>query len=193
MRVKKSLLLKLHLYCGLFTCCYILTFGVSSIILNHGIQVDSNGITKSWEERIEIDEMLSNEEVAAKIRDDLGLMGWIPPWRYKKDKLTFAFIVTHTGKVYHIHHNFETDVTQVEEAPKGFISVLHGMHFFNGKIPNAPLLLRSFAVYQWMGLFALLLSLIFGIWIWLKYSARKWELILFGAIFTLSTIVMSLL
>ncbi len=191
--MKKSLLVKLHLYCGLFTFLYLISFGFSSLMLNHGIQVAATEITESWEEKVEVDANLPDKEAAEKIRDGLGLMGWVPPWKYQRDSLSLHFDITHPGMVYHAHHNFETHRTRIDKSPKGFLNVLNAMHFFNGKIPNAPLLIRSFAIYQWLGLFVLLISLIFGIWLWLKFSAKKWEVIAFVLLFVGSTIVMSII
>ncbi|MCK5370629.1 MAG: hypothetical protein KAQ62_18830, partial [Cyclobacteriaceae bacterium] len=78
-------------------------------------------------------------------------------------------------------------------APKGFLAVFHGLHFFNGNIPNAPLLLRSWAIYQWLTLFVMAISLILGIWLWLKYNYKPWQGIVFGSLFIGTVIIMILI
>ena len=191
--MKKSLLIKLHIYCGLFSCFYLISFGISSIILNHKLKVDNNSVTKNWQTTIEVDASLSDRDLAANIRDQLGMMGWVPPWRYKKDSTGFGFEITHLGKNSDVFTDFATGETMITEYRKGFLSVLHGMHFFNGKIPNAPLLLSSFTIYQYLGLLSLLVSLILGLWLWVKFSHHTWELIFFGILFLSSLLIMILL
>ncbi|MDH3246462.1 MAG: hypothetical protein OEM26_17715 [Saprospiraceae bacterium] len=50
--MKKSLLIKLHLYCGLFTWSYLIAFGVSSIILNHNIKGENTSVNRTWESMV---------------------------------------------------------------------------------------------------------------------------------------------
>ena len=77
--------------------------------------------------------------------------------------------------------------------PKGFIAVFHGLHFLNGKIPNAPFLIRTWAFYQWTALFVMSISLVLGIWLWLKYNYRPWQGIAFGGLFITTIIIMILI
>ena len=67
------------------------------------------------------------------------MMGWIPPWEYKRDCASFKFAVTHTGRNYYIDANLENGNLTIAETPKGILQVLHGLHFFNGKVPKCPL------------------------------------------------------
>ncbi|NND31914.1 MAG: hypothetical protein HKN76_04930 [Saprospiraceae bacterium] len=191
--MKKSLLINLHVYCGLFTCFYLLSLGTSSLVLNHKIEVDKKDVTQEWESKVAIDTTLADLDLAESIRDQLGMMGWVPPWRYHKEKDAFSFEITHLGKNSDIRTEFASGRVQVTEYRKGFLAVLHGMHFFNGKIPNAPFILRSFAVYQYLGLLVLLISLILGLWLWIKFSYHPWELYLFGFIFLSSLLIMILI
>jgi len=123
----------------------------------------------------------------------LELMGWIPYWRYQRDKDYFRFEVTHFGRNYHVNLNTYNGQVQVGEAPKGFFSVINGLHFFNGNIPNAPLLLRSWAVFQWLTLLTMLVSLIVGIWLWLRFSYKKWEGLVFGGLVVFTLFIMMLI
>ena len=188
--MKKSTLIKLHVYCGLFTAFYILAFGVSSIILNHQMEVDNTDVTKTWQGEVSVTASMSQQEMAEDFRNQLDLMGWVPPWRYQKDSTHFQFETTHLAKTCAIKVNLLSGATEVKEMPKGFWAVFHGLHFFNGSIPNAPFFLKTWMVYQWLGLFVLFLSLILGIWLWLKFSYKTWELYAFGGLFLLSIILM---
>jgi len=191
--MKKSLLIKLHVYSGLFTAYYLIAFGLSAIILNHKIEVENNDITKHWESNVKVDTTLSNQELAQEVRDQLGLMGWMPAWEFKKENRRFQFRIVHPGRNYQIDLDLEKGDVFIAEAPKGFVAVFHGLHFLNGKIPNAPLLIRSWQIYQWLALFVMLISLVLGLWLWLKFSYKSWEGIAFGGLFIGSIIIMMLI
>lgn len=191
--MKKSLLIKLHLYSGIFTSFYLIAFGLSAIILNHNIKIENSEITHKWETEIPIDPDLQDLKLAESIRDQIGFMGWVPPWEFKRDSTHFKFTIVHTGRSYYLNANTSTGEVKISEAPKGFLAVFHGLHFFNGNIPNAPLLLRSWAIYQWLTLFVMAISLILGIWLWLKYSYKPWQGIVFGSLFIGTVIIMILI
>ncbi|GAB1452786.1 hypothetical protein MASR2M47_28420 [Draconibacterium sp.] len=184
---------KLHIYCGLFTSFYLLAFGFSSIVLNHNINVEKDAIADIWTTQVSFDPTASDLDIAIHIRDTLNLMGWVPPWEIKKDSLSMNFQITHLAKTTNLQLNFATGILHVKERPKGFMAVLHELHFFNGQIPNAPFLLKTWIVYQWLTLFVLLISLFTGLWFWFKHSYKTWELVVFVALFIESLIVMTLL
>jgi hypothetical protein len=191
--MKKSLLIKLHLYCGLFTCFYLLAFGVSSIILNHKIEVENTAVKKTWTDQVVIDQTLDDNGLAKSVRDQLDIMGWPPTWQFKRDSNTFQMNVTQLAKTSKLEVDLNSGAVKVDEIPKGFLATLHGLHFFNGRIPNAPFFLKTWIVYQWLALFVFLISLVLGLWLWLKYSYKPWELIVFGGLFIFSCLLMLLL
>ena len=181
------------MYCGLFTSFYLISFGVSSIILNHQMKVEKQTVEWTWDDQVTVESFPSDRELAENIRDQLGLMGWTPPWEYQKDSTRFQFVVTHLAKNTNVKVDLDSGRAAVVEKPKGFWAVLHGMHFFNGRIPNAPFFLQTWMVFQWLTLLVLFLSLILGLWLWLKYSYKTWELYVFGGLFILSFLTMILL
>ena len=191
--MRKSLLIKIHLYCGLFTIFYLIAFGLSSIFLNHDIKVEKSDVTNRWNATVKIDQNLDDKDLAESVRDQLDLMGWLPPWQFKKDSVSFDFRITHLGRNYQVDLDLTTGEVFIEEAPKGFLAVLHGLHFFNGNIPNAPFFLRTWAVYQWLTLLTMLVSLIFGLWLWLKYNYQTWEGLVFGGVFVATIIIMMMI
>ena len=190
--MKKSLLIKLHLYAGLFTCFYLIVFGLSAFKMNHNIAIEKKIITNQWDIQIPIDNSLPYKELATEIRDKIGLMGWIPYWEFKRDSIYFNFQVQHFGRKYFLKANTNTGFIEISEAPKGILAVIDGLHFFNGNIPNAPLLLRTWKVYQYLSLTVLSISLMLGIWLWIKYSYKPWQGIMFG-IFLIGTILIMIL
>ncbi len=192
--MKKSTLIRWHLYAGLFTAMYILAFGFSSLVLNHGIELDQKTLVEEWEETVLLGEVpAENMALANRLRDQLNLMGWPLGWRMKRDSATFSFPMTNPGKEYQLVYEFATNKLQIQTYRKSFWSVLHAMHFFGGEIPNAPFFIRTFVVYQYLGMLVLLSSLILGLWLWIKYSYRKWELYFFGGLALISIILMYLI
>jgi hypothetical protein len=191
--MKKSLLIKLHLYTGIFTSFYLLAFGVSSLVLNHNINVERNEVTRSWQSDVSVDPSLPDLQLAESIRDEIGIMGWLPRWEFKRDSTFFKFSIVHPGRKYYLTYEGSKGHVGIKEIPKGFMAVFHGLHFLNGNIPNAPFLIRSWIVYQWMALFAMLVSLILGIWLWLKNNYKTWQGIAFGSLFIGTIIIMILL
>ena len=190
MNLNKNLLIKLHVYAGLFTFIYLLAFGVSSLILNHQWSVENKEVKSTREQLLEFDPTLSDLELAEQIRDGLGLMGWLPRWQFKRDSASFRFGVTHLAKNYNLNVNLQAGMVQIQEIPKGFLHVFHTLHFFNGNLPNAPLLVRSWAIYQYLTLTVMVISLILGLWLWWKYSYESWHIWLFGGIFLGSLLLM---
>lgn len=191
--MKKSLLIKLHIYSGLFTLFYLLAFGLSTIILNHKLNVEKKEVTTTWNSNVVIDTSISDQEIAESTRDQLGLMGWLPAGEFKKENHRFRFRIVHPGRNYHLNVNLMNGEVSIAEAPKGFVAVFHGLHFLNGNIPNASLLIRSWAMYQWFTLFVMFISLLLGLWLWLEYRYKIWEGIVFGSLFVGSIMIMMLL
>lgn len=189
--MNKSLLIKLHLYAGLFTSFYLIVFGFSALKMNHDIKLNRNVITKNWNTQIPLNVALSNKDLAEEIRDQIGIMGWVPFWKFDRDTKNFKFAIEHIGRNYYLDANLKTGFVEIAEAPKGFLAVFDGLHFFNGNIPNAPLLLRTWKIYQWLSLFVMTISLILGLWLWLKYSYRPWQGLTFGLLFIATIVIMS--
>jgi hypothetical protein len=190
--IKKSTLIKLHLYAGLFTSFYLLAFGFSALVMNHEIKFENKEFTKTWAAQTKIDTTLTDNQLAENIRDELGIMGWLPRWEFERDRSKFAFNIVHLGRKYHVESDLISGKLQVSEAPKGLLEVFHGLHFLNGKIPNAPLLIKTWAVYQWLSLFVMGISLILGLWLWIRYSYQPWQGLAFGGlfIFTITTMLL---
>lgn len=184
------MLIKLHLYSGIFTSFYLVAFGFSAIILNHGIDVENKQITHTWERNVTIDTTFSDLQLAESIRDQAELMGWLPRWEFKRESSQFNFTIVHPGRKYHLTANTSSGHLRIGESPKGFLAVFHGLHFLNGNIPNAPLLIKSWAIYQWLALLVMTISMILGIWLWLKYNYKTWQGIAFGGLFIITILIM---
>ena len=191
--MKKSTLIKLHLYCGLFTSFYLLAFGVSSIVLNHKLNVENKTAKKTWSDVVNVDASLNDTQLSEDVRNQLGMMGWPLPWEFRKDSSSCQFTITHLAKTSHLNLDLASGQVEISEIPKGFMATLHGLHFFNGRIPNSPFFLKTWIVYQWLALFVLLFSMVLGIWLWLKFNHKTWEIYFFGSLFIFTIVLMILL
>jgi len=191
--MKKPLLIKLHVFVSLFISFYLLAFGVSSLVLNHKMDVEQKEVTKTWETNVSVDPSLPDLQLAEQIRDEIGFMGWLPRWEFKRDSTTINFSIVHPGRKYYLTYENTTGHVDIKEIPKGFLAVFHGLHFLNGKIPNAPFFIKTWAVYQWLALFAMTISLILGLWLWLRSNYKPWQGIAFGSLFIGTIILMILL
>ncbi len=75
MRVKKSKFAKgfylwsrdIHLYVGLFASPYVIVFALSTILLNHNWNFNSNREVVNWEGQVELAEGLEPRELAFHI------------------------------------------------------------------------------------------------------------------------------
>lgn len=190
MKIKKSQLIKWHVYAGLFTSVYILAFAFSSLVLNHGWDLENKEVTDYWETTLQLDTSLENDALSHLIQDSLQIMGWIPYWEFRRDAEQFKFRVTHFGKDHRITTNLINGRVTVEGVSKGVLATFHGLHFFNGKIPGASIFLRSWAVYQWLTMAVLVISLILGLILWARFNIHKWHLYLFGGLTVVSLIIM---
>lgn len=191
--IKKSTLIKLHLYAGIFTSFYLLAFGFSALVMNHDVRLEKSEYTKTWDAALSLDPNLSSDQLAESIRDELGIMGWLPRWEFKRDSTQFAFNVVHLARKYQVDADLLTGKLIISEAPKGFLEIFHGLHFLNGRIPNAPWLIKTWAVYQWLSLFVMGISLILGLWLWIRFNYQPWQGMAFGGLFIFTLIVMLLI
>ncbi len=157
------------------------------------MDVEKKDISYEWKTNVPIDTSLDDKELAISIRDQIGEMGWLPPWTYERNSTKFKFKIVHLGKEVFVNADLITGETEFAEAPKGFVAVFHGLHFFNGKIPNAPFFIKTWAAYQWLSLFVMFISLILGLWLWLKFSYKPWQGVVFGGLFIGTILIMILI
>ena len=170
-----------------------MAFGFSSIILNHNIDLGSDEVKKTWRQEIMLDNSLEDHALAQNIQDQLGLMGHLPRWLFKRDSNYFDFRVTHMGRKYELYADLQSGWVEVQEKPQGFWAVLNGLHFLNGKIPNAPLLIKSWKVFQQLTLWVMTISVLLGIWLWWKHKSRRWSGRIFAGFIIGSILLMLLL
>jgi hypothetical protein len=170
----------------------LIAFGFSSIVLNHRIDLERHNVNKTWRQQVSVDVALEDRALAGSIRDQLGLMGHLPGWLFNRDSISFEFRVSHLGRKYELSTDLRSGWIEVAEKPQGFWSVLNGLHFLNGKIPNAPLLIKTWTIFQHLTLWVMTISVFLGIWLWWRKRSRKWSGRIF-AVFIVGSIILMLL
>jgi hypothetical protein len=134
--------------------------------------MEPTGDSTVWERRtLAVDPTLNDVQLAESIRDSLSLMGWPLPWRMWRDSISLSFEMEQPAKRYFISYKFSTSALDVVEIDKGFWRALNSLHGA-GQVPNAPFTW----LWHWYTRAAVLigiLSIITGIYIWLKSSEYK--------------------
>ena len=121
-------ILKIHLYGGLLCSGYLIILAVSSLNYNH--KFGEPGTEKvTWERALRIEDGEKNQAVAERVRDELGLMGWIISWEVRREENgNLRFGIARPGKRYRIRVLFDQDRITVEETRSGFWQVTNNLH-----------------------------------------------------------------
>ena len=84
---------KIHTYGGLLCAGYLIVFGFSSLEFNHHFSfAQPRDAFVLWEKPLTIEPGDDRQAFAEGIRDNLGLMGWTPPWEFEeREDGTFSF------------------------------------------------------------------------------------------------------
>ncbi len=170
----KNLLQKIHIYGGLLFFPYLLIFGLSTLHINHDFKIFRE--KQDWTERkmvIDIAEIEDNQQLAESIRDSLGLIGWCPWWTQNRNESRFRFSIDHFGSEHRISANLGTGEVIVNRRYKGFLSVLHSMHFLGSDVPRANRVINSWQYYQDFTVFYLIIAIITGIYMFLESKKEK--------------------
>ncbi|MCC7204801.1 MAG: PepSY domain-containing protein [Phycisphaeraceae bacterium] len=166
-------LLNLHLYGGLLCSSYLLIYGFSSLLFNHPIDKGADGPAVTWEQAMEHPRVYRKQELAERVRDELGLFGWAPPWDLRAQAGgELRFVVSRPGRQYEIHTKLREGKVQVSETRTGFWSVVRSLHGMYATIPNGPWLVNSWKYYTEVTNWIVLFAAGTGVYLW---TARKSE------------------
>jgi hypothetical protein len=155
-------LLDLHLYLGLLCLPYVVVFGVSSILLNHGIEREAR---RAWSTQIAPLVGVAPEQQAEAARGALGLSGHVLPHTLKPgDDGSLAFRLIRPGRSYDVAVSAggEARVRERDGGPLGVVSALHGF-----SVARGALFERSWSLYTELATAALLFSIASGLGLFL--------------------------
>src|SRR5436190_273225 len=118
-----------HLFLGLFSCFFLLMYGVSSVQMSH------NGWFQSRPDVTTAEYTLSPNAsdaraVARELMDTHNLRGEVGQIRATARSL--AFSISRPGTVYQVEYATATGAARVRDNHAGFIGMLNRLHHVNG-------------------------------------------------------------
>jgi hypothetical protein len=164
----RKFLSKIHIWLGMLCAPYMIIFGFSSLHFNHHFSfVETGQHSVNWERQIAVADTSDNKVLAERVRLDLGLMGWVPWWEYRRgEDNSFRFIVPRPGKSYTIKVNPERTLASVEELRYGPLKVINSLHAF-GHLPGSNMV-KYWSWYTNICVFFVIFAGVSGVYFWSK-------------------------
>jgi hypothetical protein len=168
----RKFLSKIHIWLGLLCAPYMIIFGFSSLNFNHHFGfVDAGQHTVSWERQIAVADTSDNKALAERVRLELGLMGWVPWWKYQRDEdNSFQYQVLRPAKQYTIQVNPQRTRVSVQELRNGPLNVINSLHAL-GHLPGSGMV-KFWSWYTNVCVFFVVFAGVSGVYFW---SRRKDE------------------
>ena len=170
----QSLLRKIHIYGGLACFWYLIILGISSLNFNHDFDfMEQPGESIHWQQQsMVLDPEYDDMKLAETIRDSLSLMGWPFPWEMWRDSTrSLHFAMEQPAKRYAVTYDFLEHTVNVTETDRGFWHVFNSLHGA-GAIPNGPFT----KLWQWYTratVLTVILSIVTGLYLWIKSNGDK--------------------
>jgi hypothetical protein len=131
---RRNFLNKFHVYGGLFTAGFLISFSYSAFYHQHHLKYPKPGdkITH-WEQQLTIPDIPDKLAFKLAVRDSMGLFGHAPWWEDYNDSLGIHhFMIARPGKKYWITVPEQGNIFKVEEVRTGFWDVLFQLHPLSG-------------------------------------------------------------
>jgi len=156
----------------LLCSAYLIIFGFSSLHFNHPFAFAKPGEAKvTWEQTLPLELAQDNPKAAESVRDALGLMGWMPRQRMRRDDAgNLQFDLERPGKSYTIHALVKEGRVKVEERRRGFWPVVNSLHALMA-VPNSKLA-GLWGWYTELCTWVVLFGAVSGVYLWAS-SARE--------------------
>lgn len=133
----RKFLNKFHIYGGLLTAGFLLTFGFSAIQHQHHFKLPQPKRVKHWKKEFKVPQVEDHLEFKLAVRDSLGLYGHAPWWEDYTDSLGVKhFMITRPGKRYWVTVPGDNNVWEVAESRTGFLEVLNAIHPLSAGMQN---------------------------------------------------------
>jgi hypothetical protein len=167
----RKLLLKIHLYGGLFAVGYFVVFILSALMLNHDPAfLRPTNVEEKWANSIGKIQAANQENLIKEIKDSLGIIGNTGKWSISKNKMgNLVFKAFQPSKVHRVV--YKTDSVYVTTTKKGFWHTLQGLHFVTHKIYGAKF--NGWYLYSYICTTYLLFAIISGLWLWVTTKKDK--------------------
>jgi hypothetical protein len=172
----KKFLLDTHIYSNLLCAGYLVIYGLSSVAFNHELSSPESQV--EWRRAVDIPEVASDQLLADALRENLGLIGWVPKWEVRRLKNgDLSFQVSSPAKVYKIRINQKKRLADVVETRSGLWGVMKSLHGLS-KVPGSTWS-PSWGIYTVISILSLLYAVASGLLIWWMRSPPRHQLFLF--------------
>jgi hypothetical protein len=177
---------KFHVYGGLLTVGFLISFSYSAFVHQHHPKFIKAGEKEThWSQTLEMPPIEDNHEFKLAVRDSLELFGHAPWWEDYRDSLDIHhFMVARPGKSYWITVPAEGNLFHIREVKTGFLNVLTALHPLAAGMQNhgkGPFFIRLWKILSLLLAIVLLLVLIITLHFWITRSfnkKRSWIIVL---------------
>ena len=180
----RKFLNKFHIYGGLLTTGFLITFGFSALQHQHHFKLPKPDNVKHWEKKFFPPEPDDHHAFKLAVRDSLGLFGHAPWWEDYTDSLGVKhFMISRPGKQYWVTVPLDNYVFKVSESRTSILEVLNAIHPLSAGMQNhvySPRFLLAWRVISECLAIVFLMVLIISIHFWYTRSfkdRRSWFII----------------
>src|SRR5947207_6482906 len=118
-----------HLFLGVFSCLFLLMYGISSVQMSHNSWFQSRPAVTTTQYSLSPN-AADARAVARELMDAHKLRGEVTQVRATPGSL--AFSITRPGTVYQVEYATATGAARVRDNRAGFIGMLNRLHHVNG-------------------------------------------------------------
>jgi hypothetical protein len=161
----KIRLLDLHIYVSLLCAPYLVVYALSTVSFNHRWEwMSPTDETHVWEAPVAHPGEGSDFETASRLRDELGLIGYIAPWELRPAPDGLRFDLWRPGRSYVISWSAPAGAVTVSETSRGLWGVLRDTHGLWGL--DESLWSRVWGLYTLISIVGLMFAVCTGTWLW---------------------------
>ena len=158
-----------HLFLGLFSCLFVLMYGVSSVQMSHNSWFRSQPDVSETEYAL-APHAADARAVARELMDVHKLRGEVVQVRATTGRL--AFSITRPGTVYQVEYAIPTGAAKVRQNRARFIGMLNRLHHVNG-IRHDYWLINVWGVFVAIVSLGLLALGATGIYLWFQIHEER--------------------
>ena len=158
-----------HLLIGLFSCLFLLMYGISSVQMAHNRWFNSKpAVTES---HMMIGKGIGNVRLLARqLMDGRGLKGELAQVRFEGED--YSFRIVRPGTVYEVAYSPETGSVTIRTNVANLMGMLNRLHHVGG-LWHEYALINVWAVFVGLVSAILILLSLTGIYLWFKIHSER--------------------
>jgi hypothetical protein len=159
-----------HLWLGLLSVLFVLTYGASSVQMAHNAWFSSRPAVSESAIRLEAEAAAGPRAAARLLMEQHGMPGELQ--QVRETAAGFSFRIARPGTVYEVAYARDTSIAQVRTSVAGFVGMLNRIHHVAGLWHDYPLLNVWGALVGLVSAALIVLSLS-GIYLWFKLHEER--------------------